>query len=89
MITKAKLSSSKKKQTKKTTTSSRKKLSVGGKLGPIAERMDAKEWAKLFDVEIKNKKTPQLLLCHCCYYYIIFYLLTDYELSDTSTSIRN
>ncbi len=56
MITKAKLSSSKKKQTKKTTTSSRKKLSVGGKLGPIAERMDAKEWAKLFDVEIKNKK---------------------------------
>ena len=56
MVTKAKLSSSKKKQTKKTTTSSRKKHSVGGKVGPIAERMDAKEWAKLFDIEVKNKK---------------------------------
>ncbi len=53
MATKAKTPSSKKKQTKKSTTTSRKKPSIGGKVGPITERMDAKAWGKLFDAEVK------------------------------------
>ena len=61
MATKAKTPSSKKKQTKKSTTTSRKKPSIGGKVGPITERMDAKAWGNYLMPKLKRKILIPLL----------------------------